>query len=181
MDIATMSKQEFIKHLLSAMVTPNIKPKQYSEEDNISYANFITKVKTGAEASVNLPLDFALKDELFNLIKNHTVFIESSIKFRTNFTTKRPTDVVYSIYTATYKNHEFEYSFLDNHPGILNIDKLKDIPVDYEGLMAVPPTVLEYKNLRNFNIHRVLYTPKHNGKMIYYRVVISNKIISNND
>jgi hypothetical protein len=43
--------------------------------------------------------------------------------------------------------------------------------------MAVPPTVLEYKNFGRFNIHRVLYTPKFNGRFIYPRIVISNKVI----
>ena len=114
---------------------------------------------------------------MFNLVRDDKVFIESSVKFVTTFSTKRPQTISSSEYTAKYVGNEFNYAFLDNHPGIINVDKLKDIPVDYEGFMAVPPTVLVYKNICRFNIHRILYTLTFNGKFIYPRIVVSNKFI----
>lgn len=175
MEIEKLAKKELIDALLKIMVTPNVKKTDHSKTDDSNYENFIKSVMNGKNASVKLPLDYAIKDDMFNLIKDGKVFIDSSIKFTTSFTTVRPNSVEFSEFNAKYNGCEFYYSFLDNHPGIINIDKLKDIPTDYEGLMAVPPTILEYKNILRFNIHRVIYTPKYNGKIIYPRVVISNK------
>ena len=177
MDIITASRQELIDNLLKIMVTPNLKNTEHSKEENDGYSDFIRYAKIGRKCSVSLPLDFAIKDEMFSLIKENKVFVESSVKFKTTFTTQRPVTVSPSLFDAKYVGNEFCYAFLDNHPGIINVDKLKDVPTDYEGLMAVPPTVLEYKNIIRFNVHRVLYTPKFNGKLLYPRVVVSNKII----
>ena len=177
MRIAEMAKKELIDSLLKVMVTPNLKLGDHSSEDEANYSLFVKAAKTGRQSKVKLPLDFAIKDEMFNLIKDHKAFIESSVKFQTVFSTVRPSVTVSQTYEAKYNGNEFNYSFLDNHPGIINIDRLKDIPTDYEGLMAVPPTILEYKNLHRFNIHRIIYTPIHNGKVIYPRIVISNKVI----
>lgn len=177
MDLESNARKELLDSLLNIMVTPNLKESSHSETDDNKYNEFVKAAKLGRNASVQLALDYVLKNELFNLVKDGKVFIESSVKFVTTFSTKRPTSPVKSEYSAKYVGNEFNYSFLDNHPGIINVDKLKDIPVDYEGLMAVPPTVLEYKNLRRFNIYRIIYTPKFNGKFIYPRIVVSNKFI----
>lgn len=176
MDITTASKQELINHILSILVTPNVKSSEHSNEDELKYKSFIADVKAGKSATVKLPLDFAINHEMFTLLKSGTIFIENSIKFITTFTTDRPVTKQSSTFSAKYQHNEFYYSFLDNHPGIINVDQLKDIPTDYEGLMAVPPTVLEYKNITRFNIHRVIYMPKHNGRVIYPRVVVTNKL-----
>lgn len=176
-DIISVARQEMIDSLAKLMVTPNLKKTTFSEDDENKYKCLIKDVKSGKDAEVQLPLEFAIRDELFNLIKSHTVFIKSNIKFIATFTTRRP--VISSIckLETVYSGNEFYYSFLDNHPGIINIDRLSDIPSDYEGLMAVPTTILEYKNIIRFNIHRVIYDPIYDGKRIYSRVVISNKVI----
>ena len=176
MTLEETAKKELLDNILKIMVTPNVKLADHSDDEEAKYRAFVTRAKIGRDASVQLPLDFALHDEMFNLIKANKVFIENSVKFVTAFTTKKPTDLINSVSTAKYVGNEFNYSFLDNHPGIINVDKLRDIPVDYEGLMAVPPTVLEYKNLNWFNVYRVLYAPKHNGKSVYPRIVVSNKV-----
>ena len=177
MDVVESAKKELIDSLLNLMVTPNVKQASHSAVDDTHYTALVKAVKLGRDAEVHLPLDYALKNELFNLIKTEKVFVENSVKFVTKFTTKRPESVDEPIFNCQYVGNEFNYSFLDNHPGIINVDKLKDIPIDYEGLMAVPQTILEYKNIYRFNIHRVLYTPMFNGKYIYPRIVISNKVI----
>lgn len=177
MDLETSVKNELLSKILKAMVTPCVKEPKHSEADDNKYNTFIKSVISGKDATIQLPLDYALKDDMFGLIKSGRVFIESSIKFVTSFTTKKPTSFINPTFIEKYIGNEFNYSFLDNHPGIINIDKLKDIPIDYEGLMAVPPTVLEYKNLSRFNLHRIIYSPRHNGKSLYPRVVVSNKIV----
>jgi hypothetical protein len=177
MDLETNAKNEFISKLINLMVTPNVKLQNHTESDDSIYSNFIKDVSLGKDSTVQLPLDYILKDELFNLIKDNKVFVDSSVKFIVTLTNKKPDNQVGYSFEAKYVGNEFNYYFLDNHPGIININRLKDIPIDYEGLMAVPPTILEFKNIVRFNIIRVLYTPKLCGKFIYPRVVVSNKMI----
>ena len=190
MDITEKTKQDLVNHMLKLMVIPNMKNNGFTEENNKLYDSFISSAVSGKKASVKLPLEYALKHELFELIKNNEVFVESSVKFVASFTTTKPDiesqaqsnkkyiNTNTNVSCTRYIGNEFNYAFLDNHPGILNVNKLADIPVDYEGFIAVPPTVLEYKNIVNFNVHRVIQTPIFNGKHIYSRVVITNKIIA---
>lgn len=183
MGIISETKKEFIESLIQKMVTPNtkVKEKEQSPDDLNSYHVFIEQVLCGGgseELTVKLPIDFALKSDMFRLLKEQQVFISSSVKFVATFTTLRPKYEDPYEFVAKYRGNEFNYSFLDNHPGIINVDRLKDIPVDYEGLIAVPMTILEYKNMVRFNIHRVIYSPRHLGKFIYPRIVISNKVVS---
>lgn len=178
MDIIEKTKQDLINHMLKLMVIPNMKNNGFTEENNKLYDSFISSAVSGKKASVKLPLEYALKHELFELIKNNEVFVESSVKFVASFTTTKPEIESPAQFNTRYIGNEFNYAFLDNHPGILNVNKLADIPVDYEGFIAVPPTILEYKNIVNFNVHRVIQTPIFNGKHIYSRIVITNKTIA---
>jgi len=180
MNLEATAKKELVDSILKVMVTPCVKTSEHSEVDDNKYNLFIKQINLGKDASIQLPLDYALKDEMFNLIKSGKVFIENSIKLITTFTTKRPNVVINQSFIEKYIGNEFKYSFIDNHPGIINIDKLKDIPVDYEGLMAVPPIVLEYRNINRFNVYRILYAPKHSGKSLYPRIVVSNKFVTAN-
>ena len=175
MNAETAAKKELIDHIISLMVEPNLKLEKQSDEDELKFSSFIKDVKSNKKASVKLPLEFAVRAEMFNLIKSGKVFLDNSIKFTATFTTERPELNGVNVFEAKYVGSEFNYSFLDNHPGIINVDNVKDIPIDYEGLMAVPVTVLIYKNIIRFNIHRMIYTPQFCGKYIYPRVVVSNK------
>lgn len=178
MSIVDIAKDEFVKKILEIMVTPNVKKIEHSKDDELVYAKFIKDVKAGKKATAVIPLEFTIREELFNLIKEQKLFVDSSVKFRATVTTEQPKDSTSNKfeYSAYYKGNEFHYSFLDNHPGIINIYQLKDIPIDYEGLMAVPLTVLTWNNIQRFNVHKVIYSPRHCGKVIYPRVVISNKV-----
>lgn len=175
MNVENKSKQELIDHMLSLMVAPNVKTSEHTEEDEAMFEHFMSSIKSNRKVTAKLPLEFALRLELFNLIKQGKVFVDGSIKFTANFTNSRPDDNELNEFDARYIGNEFSYSFLDNHPGIINVDSIRDIPIDYEGFMAVPVTVLCYRNVSRFNIYRVIYTPKFRGKYIYPRVVISNK------
>jgi len=53
--------------------------------------------------------------------------------------------------TKTYKGHEQDYPKYDNYDAI-NVDKVKDIPVDYDGVMGVPITFLDKYNSEQFEI-----------------------------
>lgn len=53
------------------------------------------------------------------------------------------------ILTKTY--NPIDYPHYDNYDAI-NVDKLKDIPMDYDGVMGVPITFLQYYNPKQFEI-----------------------------
>jgi len=51
----------------------------------------------------------------------------------------------------TYKGNEDYYHRYDNYDAI-NVDKVKDIPIDYDGVIGVPITFLKYYNPEQFEI-----------------------------
>lgn len=81
--------------------------------------------------------------------------------------------------TKVYKGNEDKYPNYDNYDGI-NVDRTKDIPKDYEGVMGVPITFLHKHNPDQFEIikfrkgddNKDLST---NGKKTYFRILIRNK------
>ena len=90
-----------------------------------------------------------------------------------------------------YKNYSpEEYPKYDNYDAI-NVDKTKEIPVDYDGKIGVPITFLDKYNPEQFEIidglnrYSILdgpteetkgkYLAQLNGKPTYVRVVIKNK------
>ena len=86
-----------------------------------------------------------------------------------------------------YTNNEGEYPKYDNYDAI-NVDKTKDIPIDYKGAMGVPISFLDKYNPNQFEIlglddHRLVYPewrgrgPDLKGKAIYRRIIIKNKKI----
>ena len=89
-----------------------------------------------------------------------------------------------------------EYPRFDELPDVINVNKVQNIPVDFDGLMAVPITFLDKYNPEQFEIVDALnrYTildyfgvnediqNRHshccniNGKSTYYRIVIRKKV-----
>jgi hypothetical protein len=77
-----------------------------------------------------------------------------------------------------------EYPKYDNYEAI-NIDKTKDIPLDYKGVMGVPITFMDKYNPDQFEIVGQMVTtridefnhgyPYINGNKIYARILIKNK------
>ena len=72
-----------------------------------------------------------------------------------------------------------EYPKYDNYDAI-NIDKTKDIPLDWEGAMGVPITFLDKYNPEQFEIVRFRKGDDDkdlsiNGKCPYFRIIIKNK------
>lgn len=84
----------------------------------------------------------------------------------------------------TKKYNPIDYSQYDNYMAI-NVDKVKDIPMDYDGVMGVPITFLQYYNPSQFEIlgheHDLdgnglsLGQFEVNGKGIYKRILIKRK------
>lgn len=67
---------------------------------------------------------------------------------------------------------------------IINVDRLKDIPMDYEGIMGVPITFIDKHNPNQFEILGIANSARYighecltiiNGKKIYNRILIRKK------
>ena len=82
------------------------------------------------------------------------------------YTPKKPL-----ILTKTYSADK--YPVLDNIDAI-NVDKTADIPIDYDGLMAVPITFYGKYCHEQFEIVGG-WKPVLNGKNLYYRLLIKHK------
>jgi len=90
----------------------------------------------------------------------------------------------------TYYGNKSEYPKYD-HYGAINVNKTKDIPIDYKGAMGVPITFLNKYNPEQFEVldglnrysilsgptkkTRGKYLAQVNGKPCYVRIVIRNK------
>ena len=55
--------------------------------------------------------------------------------------------------TAVYKGNEDKYPRFDNLPDAINVDKVKDIPGDYPGVMGVPITFMDKFNPAQYELH----------------------------
>lgn len=78
-----------------------------------------------------------------------------------------------------YYGNEDEYPKYDNYDGI-NVNKTKDIPLDYEGAMGVPITFLHKFNPDQFEIIKFRKGDDNkdlsiNGKCPYFRILVKNK------
>ncbi len=94
-------------------------------------------------------------------------------------TSKRHEDI---ILTKTYYGNEALYPKFDNYEAI-NVDKTKDIPMDYEGIMGVPITFLHKFNPAQFELVKFRKGNDNkdlsiHGKCPYFRILIKNKTIS---
>lgn len=83
--------------------------------------------------------------------------------------------------TKKYLGNEHEYPKYDNYDGI-NVNKTKDIPLDYMGVMGVPITFLHKFNPDQFEIIKFRKGNDEkdlsiNGKCPYFRILIKNKRI----
>ncbi len=81
----------------------------------------------------------------------------------------------------TYKGNEEHYPKYDNYDAI-NVDKVSDIPVDYDGAMGVPITFMQKYNPKQFEIlgRDVGLTEESsyfyiNGRKLYDRVIIKRR------
>lgn len=76
----------------------------------------------------------------------------------------------------TKKYNENHYLKYDNKDAI-NVNKTKDIPCDYDGLMGVPITFLDKYNSKQFEIIGFCKGDddkdlRINGKRLYFRILI---------
>jgi len=85
----------------------------------------------------------------FDTPSGTTKKIKGLCRWFTNLETKERHEEL--ILWKTYKGNELDYPTYDNYNAI-NVDKVKDIPVDYERAMGVPITFLDKFNPEQFEI-----------------------------
>ncbi len=89
---------------------------------------------------------------------------------------KRHEDIVL---TKKYYGNEAEYPKFDNYDAI-NVNKTKDIPIDYDGVMGVPITFLHKFNPEQFELIKFRKGNDDkdlsiNGKCPYFRILIKKR------
>ncbi len=115
----------------------------------------------------------------------------SGVVWFTNFDIKKRHENI--ILFKKYKDNEKEYPYYDNYEAI-EVSKTKNIPSDFKGVMGVPITFMDKYNPVQFEIiwttdrggdgmlenlkkrHERFDAPVINGKGIYKRILIKNKI-----
>lgn len=127
-----------------------------------------------------VPNDYDIETESRIKIENGTKFFSMGrIVWYTNLdTTKRHEKIVlYKKYTLE------EFPKYDNY-NVINVDKVADIPMDYNGVMGVPITFVDKYSPAQFEILGVANSARWigyecftliEGKKIYNRILIKNK------
>lgn len=112
--------------------------------------------------------------------------IENGIKYQTIGNSAWFTNVEHEkrheklILTETYEGNEENYPKYDNYNGI-EVGKVKNIPLDYEGAMGVPITFLGKYNPDQFELIKFRKGDDEkdltvNGEAPYFRILIKNKL-----
>ena len=141
-------------------------------------------VDNGGTKWFNVPDHYEIQTETRIKTENgQKYFSMGSVFWFTNLDTrKRHEDI--TLY-KTYYGNEREYPTYDNYDAI-NVNKVADIPMDYNGFMGVPITFIDKYNPEQFEIigiDRVLVEEatgkvtrfRIDGKEIYARIIIKNK------
>ena len=127
-----------------------------------------------------VPMDYDISTESRKKIVNGVKYFSMGrILWFTNLdTTKRHENIVlYKKYTPE------EFSKYDNYD-VINVDKVSDIPMNYNGVMGVPITFVDKYNPKQFQILGVANSARWigykcltiiQGRKIYNRILIKNK------
>lgn len=144
-----------------------------------------TGVDNGGTKWFQVPDDYEIKTaSRIKIVDGIKYFSMGSIYWFTNLDTRKRHEEI--ILFRIYKGHEADYPKYDDFEGI-NIDKVSDIPMDYDGVMGVPITFIDKYNPEQFEIiglDRYIDDNPNPGKRFtidgkekYARVVIRNKNI----
>lgn len=96
----------------------------------------------------------------------------SGVIWLTNLDIKKRHEILETVYT--YSKYPEKYLKYDNYDAI-NVDKTKEIPTDYDGVMGVPITFLDKYNPEQFKIIYHLGNGIVNGIKKYSRIIIQKR------
>ncbi|HIV49526.1 MAG TPA: adenine-specific methyltransferase EcoRI family protein [Candidatus Helicobacter avicola] len=123
-------------------------------------------------AEFKVPSDYEERATRFRIDENGQKWRSfGNICWMTNLEHKRRNELLDTIYT--YEKYKDKYPKYDNYNAI-NVDKVAEIPMDYEGVMGVPITFLGKHNPKQFEVVGILKPQDRvvNGKRIYARILI---------
>jgi len=159
------------------------------DQNAITYKDFFKLIKenklwlgydNGGTKWFQVPNDYDIETESRIKIENGTKFFSMGrIVWYTNLdTTKRHEKIVlYKKYTPV------EFPKYDNY-NVINVDKVADIPIDYEDVMGVPITFVDKYSPTQFEILGIANSARWigyecftliEGKKIYNRILIKRK------
>lgn len=145
-----------------------------------------TGVDNGGTKWFKVPSHYEIATETrIKTVNGQKYFSMGSVFWFTNLYIKKRSEEI--TLCKKYYGNESEYPTYDNYNAI-NVNKVADIPEDYEGYMGVPITFIDKYNPEQFEIigiDRVLVEEttgkvsrfRIDGKEIYARIVIKNKKI----
>jgi len=127
-----------------------------------------------------VPDDYPINENVANskIINGEKyLFVKGCVWFTNLDITKRHEELI--LY-KTYKGNEKDYPKYDNYDAI-EVSKVADIPMDYDGAMGVPITFLDKYNPEQFEIIKFRKGNDDkdlsiNGKCPYFRILIKKKI-----
>ena len=112
-----------------------------------------------------------LRDKIFQLGIWTASWGEIGCNWYTTLSVERPVEKKL-VLTKTY--NENNYPRFDNDPEIIE-SKSKDIPIDYDGLIAVPITFFKYYIYLPYDILELRRGLKLKGKEMFSRLIIRRK------
>lgn len=133
---------------------------------------------TSGDREFGVPKDYPMNASGQRIDENGNKYIRvKGVRWFTNldFSNRHEDLILYKKYTPE------EYPTYDNYDAI-NVDKTKDIPMDYSGAIGVPITFLDKYNPNQFEIIKFRKGNDNkdlviNGKNPYFRIIIKNKKI----
>ena len=154
--VVTNPPLSMFKEFVSVVVSYNKKFLVLGTNNVVTYKNFFPLLlsnKVWAGFTFNKVMDFIMPDN-YELTGNGYIdkdgrkhgFVSSMSWFTNMPIKKRKEDLIlYKLYNET------DYPKYDNYDAI-NVDKVKDIPINYDGIMGVPITFLGKYNPNQFEI-----------------------------
>jgi hypothetical protein len=141
-----------------------------------------TGVDNGGTKWFQVPDDYEIKTaSRIKIVDGIKYFSMGSIYWFTNLDTRKRHEEI--ILFRIYNGHEADYPKYDGY-SIINVDKVADIPMDYDGVMGVPITFIDKYNPNQFELLGIANSARWigqecytliKGKKIYNRVLIRNK------
>lgn len=174
--VCTNPPFSLFRELITLLITHEKKFLLIGNKNAYAYKEIFTLIKTNKLwTGYNAVHDFYQPDSSIKKFGN--------IGWFTNLNTSKRTEDL--ILTKNYD--EISYPYLDNYNAI-NVNKVVDIPINFEGYMAVPITFIDKYNPNQFEIFGITNTgeenpgirlpgsphgrPILNGKELYIRILI---------
>jgi hypothetical protein len=176
---------QLIEHDKKFLIIGNQNNLTYKETFKLVKDNKIwTGVDNGGTKWFKVPDHYEIETETrIKTVDGQKYFSMGSVYWFTNLTNRKRNEDL--ILYKTYYGNECDYPKYDNYD-VINVDKVAEIPMDYEGVMGVPITFIDKYNPEQFEILGIANSARFidyecytiiNGRKIYNRVIVRNKRI----